>query len=665
MAICPSDPRYLALCIDTAAVYISKDGGDSWQFKRQGIKSNGVQSVAFDPRNPNILWAAGLNGGQSDPLADGIYHSIDCGESWQLLHNAAYQEVHAQNEYFAFDPDSFDGTQHQTVYTTTHNEGILKTTDAGKNWQQLPGFSNTVIHAIILATELDPSHHFVLFVAADTGLFRSDDGGASFNPVGGNLPATVTVSGTPVPGTPVYGLAVNAKDPNVLYVAIGDQGIWRSTDGGNTFLPRMNGIPQWAFSQHWPWLRLCISPAEPMQLYADAQWGGAFPYHSNDGGASWHAPSLREATFFDVDPSNPGHWWTEGFVAHPTDPKIAFHMNPVRKTLDGGMSWKYASEGVSSFRRDSHTSIAFHPDDPQKMVLFHADWGSALTTDGGDTFTYLPPPRPTWIPNSAYTMHVGAYEPTHGSRRLISAVGGWYQQEICVSDDDCQSWKIQGEDTLGYYQFLAFHPQHPNIVYAGRDSDSLRSINGGLPGSWGPLQYPIKAMFAGNGDIVYAPHQTATLEWEILRSQDQGNTWKALPGKIISSTFTNRDLDVDPEDPDRVYAAVDSGIWVFEGNGWSLRDEHNGLERNFFGDLCFRTIAVDPTRPSIIYSGQCESWRGVARGIFRSTDYGDHWENITGNLGPDLTVWAITVSPYDGTVWLGTDYGNWRNLPKL
>jgi ligand-binding sensor domain-containing protein len=59
-----------------------------------------------------------------------------------------------------------------------------------------------------------------------------------------------------------------------------------------------------------------------------------------------------------------------------------------------------------------------------------------------------------------------------------------------------------------------------------------------------------------------------------------------------------------------------------------------------------------------------EAWRGVARGIFRSTDSGEHWENITYNLGPDLTVWGITVSPHDGTVWLATDYGNWKLPPR-
>jgi ligand-binding sensor domain-containing protein len=130
-----------------------------------------------------------------------------------------------------------------------------------------------------------------------------------------------------------------------------------------------------------------------------------------------------------------------------------------------------------------------------------------------------------------------------------------------------------------------------------------------------------------------------------------------LPGRIVGSLG---EIDVDPHNPDRVYAASHRGVWIFDGQHWTVRNDQHGLEKDAFGALNFSTIAVDPTRPNVIYAGQRHSWRGTARGISRSTDRGEHWENITRNLGPDLTVWAITVSPHDGTVWLGTDYGNWK-----
>ncbi len=132
------------------------------------------------------------------------------------------------------------------------------------------------------------------------------------------------------------------------------------------------------------------------------------------------------------------------------------------------------------------------------------------------------------------------------------------------------------------------------------------------------------------------------------------------PNHIAIGTGEVNEIECEPQDGVQVYVTFRGGIWVFDGKKWKRKGEKDGLAPDQFGALNFFYIAVDSTHPNIIYAGQNHCWRGIARGIFRSTDYGEHWENITGNLGPELTVWAITVSPYDGTVCLGTDYGNWK-----
>jgi photosystem II stability/assembly factor-like uncharacterized protein len=98
---------------------------------------------------------------------------------------------------------------------------------------------------------------------------------------------------------------------------------------------------------------------------------------------------------------------------------------------------------------------------------------------------------------------------------------------------------------VGHYAFLAFHPQKPNIVYAGRVKDSLRSRSGGR--TWTTLQYPIKAMLASNGDVVFAAVQKNARgwEWQVLRSSDQGETWAPLPGRISGAIG---EVDVEPGD---------------------------------------------------------------------------------------------------------------------
>ena len=84
-------------------------------------------------------------------------------------------------------------------------------------------------------------------------------------------------------------------------------------------------------------------------------------------------------------------------------------------STDGGRTWQYSSDGISGCRRGTRTSIAFRPDDAKKMVFFFTDHGSALTTDGADTFTYAPPPYQPEL--GARTTPVGACDPRPGSRR--------------------------------------------------------------------------------------------------------------------------------------------------------------------------------------------------------------------------------------------------------
>ena len=634
LTVCPQNPEYLAMGIDTAAAYVSEDGGHHWELRRRGIYSNGVQSIAFDPVNDQVLWAAGSRssgGGVSlpldpklyDPKVDGIYRSTDLGRSWTLLRNAAFARNHAQNEYFAFDPDSAGPDGCQTVFVATHDAGLLKTTDGGATWAEV-GPVRAIFSAVV-------RHHASgwIWLAANEGLWLSIDDGSTWQEA-------------QPPALPVTGFAVHPTDPRSAYVALSTGGVWRTDDAGETW-QQCAGLPRER------WVRLAISPADPKTLYVDAtRWGGPVPYHTHDGGTRWQPMESRQAGFYGT-----GIYWAEGLATHPTDPRVAYHLHPLRRTGDGGKTWQLIGNGVSGSRRGTRTSIAFRPDRPRKMVFFHIDHGAALTLDDGDTWSYVTAPRQADI--GAMTMPGGACDPTPGSRRLISAVGGWYKQRLCLSEDDGENWTVF-PDMEDNYRFFAWHVQDPRVVYLGTAKGGLRSDDGGA--TWQPLDRPIRAMSSANGDIIHAVTVVDRGRCRVERSTDKGVSWETLGGEVPHHIY---DIDVDPRDPGRVYAATGyGGVWVYDGQSWSARGERDGLEQDVFGSLVFQCVAVDPVNPDIVYAGQNHCWRGAARGVFRSTDRGATWENINGNLGPDLTVWSITVSPHGGTVWLGTDYGNWR-----
>jgi photosystem II stability/assembly factor-like uncharacterized protein len=82
-----------------------------------------------------------------------------------------------------------------------------------------------------------------------------------------------------------------------------------------------------------------------------------------------------------------------------------------------------------------------------------------------------------------------------------------------------------------------------------------------------------------------------------------------------------------------------------------------------FGLNLVRAVAVDPNRPEILYAGKWSAGRGSSNGVFRSTDSGASWANISANLGPELEIGSIFVDPADSTVYIGSYLGTWKLAP--
>jgi photosystem II stability/assembly factor-like uncharacterized protein len=626
LTISKKDPRRLAMSLDTAGIYLSVDGGATWQIRRSGLRSNGANSVAFDPENANVLYAAAnknIPGDDPyDPAADGIYRSTDLGATWQRVFRAGFQRAAGQNEYFAFAAAS--GGVSQTIWAITHDQGLVRSEDGGTTWARVPtppaaGIGNAVLR--------DPTHG-ALWLAASGGLWRSHDSGATWARMGGGLP-----------GGAVKGLALHPRDAAIVYAALGRSGVWRTADGGESWRRTSRGLPAA------DWTRLARGAGSI--LWADAAQTDSLPYRTADEGATWSKSVTKRDGYYRVK------WWSEGLVAHPTEGDTAYFIPEVRMTRDGGRSWPVHGAGVSGSRLSSRTAVAWRGEDPARLVFFHTDWGSSLTRDGGDTWQWRPAPRQSF---GAWTQPGGAYDSTPGSRTLVSAVGGWDAQVLCRSRNDGRSWEVV-DSVRRAYTFFAWHPRNGSVLYVGHSAGGLRSEDAAR--TWQALAQPVRAMFRGDGDIVYALARPTSAASRVLKSTDRGRHWSRVGADIAGEI---KDIDVDPVDSDRLYAAGVGGVWVHDGSSWNRKGTADGLENDVFGGLHFASVAADPRIPGVVYAGQNVCWRGVARGVYRSTDHGRTWRNLNLNLGNDLTVWGLSVTP-DGTAWLGTDHGTFRLAP--
>jgi YVTN family beta-propeller protein len=305
----------------TAGVFISHDGGRSWQetgFPGRAGGSTDYPRLAISPDyvGDQTLFVASGSGvyrwldGDWQELQEGlgnlfpasalaispnfsadstlfiagdyrcpqVFISTDRGESWTSV-SQGLPEDSFEIASLAISPNyAEDGT----VYAWLQYQGLYRTTDRGQSWEQVKEEEDWYVQSMALSPDFATDQ--TLFVGAlDGNLHRSDDGGFTWQALGGGLP----------PGTVwVWALVMSpefARD-GTLFAGL-DQGIYKSTDGGHSWQAVNTGLPHRPDGELAAVLALAMSPdytADQTALTALFEHG---VYKSTDGGASWYPPT--------------------------------------------------------------------------------------------------------------------------------------------------------------------------------------------------------------------------------------------------------------------------------------------------------------------------------------------------------------------------------------
>jgi photosystem II stability/assembly factor-like uncharacterized protein len=631
LSYAPSEPSIVYFAVDTSRIWKSTDGGQTWQHKSHGINTMGVRSIIVDPKNPGHVFAAGFGGhsvSESYPHASsGIFRTTDGGEIWTLLKKTQFFKQ-TRGRLFAFDSASGDGTQCSTIYAGSYDEGLLRSVDGGQSWNSV-GLQD---HHILDMEEI-PSTPGRLLIATQDGLFQYS-------------PGSIVAMGSGLPAYP-RAIALHYQDPQIVYAAVGWYRVYKSTDGGNSFKPINQGLPPSVECTN-----IASSPVDSNILYVSfSESGIPNPYYSVDGGTTWKAPiTLDDGNLFHID--NSGCWYTAPIAPHPMNAEealaVANGANIVIKTSSHGKRWRYSNSGYTGGVLGGATALSFASS--EKMIFCLIDFGCWLTENGGSTFK-----------NLKVKEMLGQESCTAGAiykDTIVVAVGSWGQQSIEVSWDGGLSWTVY-DSLMDSHRFIAFHPQSPSVIYAG----GYRSDDNGH--TWKQLQEKVRAVYPGNGDIVYAISFASNDKAVIKKSTDRGDSWSAPYGVSPFIGESTYEIAVAPSDPDRIYAGTESGVWIYKQGQWTQKGSGQGLEKDSFGMNYVKAIAVDPINPNIVYAGKWAPGVGASNGIFRSDDSGNTWENISGNIGPELEVNSVVVSPTDGSVYIGTYRGTWKYHPSV
>jgi photosystem II stability/assembly factor-like uncharacterized protein len=552
----PSPPFYFGPST-TPGLFRSTDAGASWRMVYAPSDGFRFVDMAIDPKNAGTLYVAAQGHGVAPGVALAVFKSVDGGTSWREA------DAGLQGGFNCFNCVSFtiDPANPTTVYITIPNGNVYKTTDGAESWDTLsrvPIQPPTDDACCVSAVVIDPQDSNTLYAAYEGQLgavFKSTDAGATWNASG------------PVPFTtfPSKSVTVDPRNSGILYAAALD-GMYKSTDGGVTFA-------LYSRARALPVTSIALSPQRSDTVLAGAgqhDLHGAFVFQSTDAGMSWRATDLGDdgwgvaVVAMAIDPQNPSIAY-----AGTGDSECGWALSKIFRSEDGGASWTDTQSGV-----DCLSSIVVDPRTAGTVYAASLYAGFSIyrgiglgpgvkkSTDGGmswrDVSTGLPA-------TSIFEPAVSALaiDPRNTHTLFASDCAG----SLCVlfkSTDGGAHWVGTKPGVPAFRDnevvAMAVDPQIPNTLYAAiapfdsRNGGLWKSIDGGA--NW-------RNVFPAN---VYAvavnPQNPATIyigvDGGLARSMDGGENWTMIPGGPGRVTV----LALDPQDPDTVYAGGQGGLFA-------------------------------------------------------------------------------------------------------
>jgi hypothetical protein len=238
---------------------------------------------------------------------------------------------------------------------------------------------------------------------------------------------------------------------------------------------------------------------------------------------------------------------------------------------------------------------------------------------------------------------------------MVAAAGGYFDRILVKSENHGDDWQAVDSDEQNYY-FVGFHPDEPNIVYAGDKistdgGDSFSDI-GTMPD--GATDAQIFEYCYSDPDIVYALSRSKDA---IYRSDDKGESWSVYsdPGWDLFKFDGVTTIALEPHECESVFTVSQDGdLAEFNGTDWretGVLDNIIGMETANF----IRGVALDPKTEGIVYAG---TFLGGISTVWRSEDGGYTWEDISYNL-PRTGASSIQVNPHTGELFKGGGTGTW------
>lgn len=594
LAVDPRNPEFVLAGTLGGGIYITRDGGQTWAASNTGLGKGTVGSIAFHPQDSDLVFIGLTEQG-------GVYKSIDGGRAWKPTSDGIDLSLTwgwtALVAIAASDPD--------VLYFTAANSGMYRSEDGGASWYLR---SSECPQAISLVVDpLDSTHLFVINRAlgqaeCPSGVYESADGGATWRRLATDEPATA-------PQADWRNLTIAARDPRRM-LAASSLGAFLTGDGGQTW-QKVHEACEWA-------------AMDPDNGALFCRLDGIL-WLSREGGLRWEQSGNLNV---------PYRLGSAPIAFALGSPKIYLGDEAVLQSTDGGASWRNLGKlGTARLR------IVVDPSDPQRLYLSAADKPGKIlrSQDGGKTWQVvlegIEPDGRLTVDSSGVVIYPNPAGIGNGLFRSFDSGKTWEQFG-------------QGHPLNAPWQLLSDSKDPLKMWLAGECGNPLAlSTDGGgtfytVESSPANLCQPI-LLADSTGRIIYI------INWGFsYRSQDGGQTWTQLKD---SGGIPNVAV-VDPLDKDTVYlGSTHLGVIKSIDGGGTWQTANSGLINWSINDL-----VIDPTETGRIYAA-------TDGGVFVSHNGGALWKPLGDELGASPMVYSIALDPGDpGTIYAVTPEGVYK-----
>ena len=623
----PSQPYTFYMGSVGGGVWKTIDGGGTWRNISDGhFKTGSVGAIAVAPSDPNVIYVgmgeAPIRGVMTSH-GDGVYKSTDGGKSWENIGLTDVRQI-SKIRIHPDNPDVLYVGAQGSPYQPTDARGVFRSMDGGESWEK------------------------VLFVDENSG---------------------------------VSDLSLDANNPRILYAAFWDHqrlpwtmrsggegsGIWKSTDGGDNWKELTEGLPKEIMGK----IGVAVSPANSARVYAiiEAEKGGL--YRSDDGGKKWKLINDKRIL-------RARSWYYMHIFADPLNADKVVVLNaPFLESTDGGKSFQ-----VRRTPHGDNHDLWIHPQNPEIMIN---------ANDGGANISY----------NGGRTWSTQANQPTAQFYRVnadnsfpYKVYGGQQDNSTVAIPNRTFNSGIQNSDfnRVGGCEsaYCAFDPDNPRYVFAGCYQGIISRYDQELHTQVDVMAYPFLGLgehpkdlpyrFNWNAPIHVSQHDPAIIYHagnKVLKSTNMGQSWVEISpdltrndsSKIVrgGGPITNEGaggenyhtimaLAESPHDDKTLWVGTDDGLVHLTRDGGS---SWNAITPPSMEEGMVNAIEVSPFQAGKAYVAYTRyKFNDFTPHIFVTKDYGATWTEKVAGIEAEDHVRVVREDPdRENLLYAGTETG--------